>query len=142
MLKGFREFITRGNVVDLAVAVVIGAAFTAVVTSFTNNIIHPMINAITGSGTNGIGFYVGAHVPKNRVDISAFITAVINFVLVAAVVYFFVVVPMNAAAARRARKGPPPAEEESELDVLRAIREELRTGRGGNGESASDEAVS
>ena len=91
MLKGFRDFIMRGNVIDLAVAVVIGAAFGGVVKSLVDNIITPLISAVVGKPSlektaiytvNGSKFYFGS-----------FLSAVINFLLVAAAIYFFVIVP-------------------------------------------------
>jgi large conductance mechanosensitive channel len=106
MLKGFRDFILRGNVVDLAVAVVIGAAFGAVITAFVADIITPLIAAIFGQPDfsqltftiNGSKFMYGA-----------FINAVISFLLIAAAIYFVVIVPMNKLAERRAR-GQAPAD--------------------------------
>jgi large conductance mechanosensitive channel len=106
MIKGFRDFILRGNVVDLAVAVVIGAAFGAVITAFVADIITPLIAAIFGQPDfsqltftiNGSKFMYGA-----------FINAVISFLLIAAAIYFVVIVPMNKLAERRAR-GQAPAD--------------------------------
>ncbi|GAB17113.1 hypothetical protein GOEFS_019_00260 [Gordonia effusa NBRC 100432] len=100
MLKGFKEFILKGNVVELATAVIIGAAFTAIVTAFTNKIIQPLINAIP-IGTDkadGLGFQINDNA-NTFVDIGAVITAVINFLIVAAVVYFIIVLPYNKLAA-------------------------------------------
>src|SRR3954451_24207511 len=107
MIQGFKTFIMRGNVVDLAAAVVLGAAFSAVVTSFTNNIINPLIAAVGGTSVHGLGFQLVSGNPKTVVDIGAVITALINFLIVAAVVYFVVVVPMNRLAERR-RRGQEP----------------------------------
>src|SRR5262249_35987492 len=104
MFKGFRQFIMRGNVMDLAVAVVIGAAFTGVVNAFVTNIITPLIAAIVGKPdfsaltltiNSGVIFY------------GLFLNAVISFLLVAAAVYFFMVAPMNAWKARAARNAVP-----------------------------------
>ena len=101
MIKGFRDFIMRGNVVDLAVAVVIGAAFKSVVDAFVNNLITPLIGAIGGNRNfSSLAF----HINKSTFAYGAFLQALISFVLVAAAVYFFVVVPLNALAERRARK--------------------------------------
>src|ERR1700750_3087146 len=93
VIQGFKTFIMRGNVVDLAVAFVIGAAFTSVVTSFTNNIINPLIAAVGGTNVNGLAWKIGGDNNKTVVDFGAVITAIINFLIVAAVVYFFVVTP-------------------------------------------------
>jgi large conductance mechanosensitive channel len=104
MLKGFRDFILRGNVVDLAVAVVIGAAFGAVVRTFVDNIITPIIAAIFGQPTfAGLSFTIGEGVFKYGL----FINAVFTFVLIAAAIYFVVVVPMNKLAELRARGADP-----------------------------------
>lgn len=106
MLKGFRDFIMRGNVVDLAVAVVIGAAFGAVITSFVANIITPLIAAIFGQPNfSGLTFTIN----NSQFLYGSFINAVVSFLLIAAAVYFVVVVPMNKLAELRAR-GQAPAE--------------------------------
>ncbi len=127
MLKGFRDFIMRGNVVDLAVAVVIGAAFGAVVTSFTGNIVNPLIAAAGGANVNGLGFQIVADNPKTVVDIGAVITAVINFVIIAAVVYFVIVTPMNKLAELRKRgEAPEPAAPAEDVLLLQEIRDLLR----------------
>jgi large conductance mechanosensitive channel len=90
MLKGFRDFILRGNVMDLAVAVIIGAAFTAIVTALTTNIISPLLGALIGKPNFD---YMVGHVNGQEIKYGAFITAVINFLILAAVIYFFLVVP-------------------------------------------------
>lgn len=90
MLKGFRDFILRGNVMDLAVAVIIGAAFTAIVTALTTNIINPLLGAVVGKPNFD---YMVAHVNGGVVEYGKFITAIVNFLLIAAVVYFFLVLP-------------------------------------------------
>jgi len=104
MLKGFKEFVLRGNVLDLAIAVVIGAAFSNVVTAMVKDLITPLIGAVVGKPdfsalvvtVNGSPFLVGD-----------FLNAVIAFVLMAAAVYFLVVAPMNAWMARRKRGEAP-----------------------------------
>lgn len=90
MLKGFRDFILRGNVMDLAVAVIIGAAFTAIVTALTTNIINPLLGAVIGKPNFD---YLVGHINGGAIEYGKFITAVINFLLIAAVVYFFLVLP-------------------------------------------------
>src|SRR5688572_7670897 len=99
MLKGFKDFIMRGNVVDLAVGIVIGAAFTTVVSQFTKSFLEPLIKLI--SGGEGIG--AGAWIPREGVEFTyaAFINAIITFLLTAATLYFLVVLPMNKLAERR-----------------------------------------
>ncbi len=107
MFKGFREFILRGNVVDLAVGVVIGAAFGAVVGSFTKDILTPLIAAIVGKPDfSALVFTInGANITYGN-----FLNALISFLLVAAAVYFFVVTPVNALMARvkRGEVAPDP----------------------------------
>jgi len=106
MIKGFRDFILRGNVVDLAVAVVIGAAFGAVITAFVADIITPLIAAVFGQPDfAGLTFTING----SKFLYGAFINAVISFLLIAAAIYFVVVVPMNKLAERRAR-GQAPAD--------------------------------
>ena len=104
MLKGFRDFILRGNVVDLAVAVVIGAAFGAVVTAFVGDIITPLIAAIAGKPDfSNLTFTIN----HSRFLYGSFINAIVSFLLIAAAIYFVVVVPMNHMAARRAKGQDP-----------------------------------
>jgi len=103
MLKGFRDFILRGNVVDLAVAVVIGAAFTAVVNSFVEGIVTPLVAAIIGKPSFvDLTFTIN----NSRFLYGSVITALITFLSVAAVVYFFVVQPMNIIQ-ERLKPGKP-----------------------------------
>ena len=127
MIKGFKDFIMRGNVVDLAVAVVIGTTFTAVVTSVTNNIINPLIAVVGGRNVHGLGFQILSGNPKTVVDFGAVITAIINFLIVAAVVYFLVVTPMNLLAERRKRgEEPEPQAPAEDIVLLQEIRDLLR----------------
>ena len=105
MLKGFRQFLLRGSVVDLAVAVVIGGAFGAVVASLVKDLLTPLIGAVVGKPDfSGITFEVNA----SKFLVGDFINAIVAFVLVGAAVYFFVVVPMNAFEARMKRGEVPP----------------------------------
>ncbi len=97
MIKGFRDFIMRGNVIDLAVAVIIGAAFTAIVTSFVTNIITPLIAAIVGKPDFSA---LVLHVNGGIITYGTFLNSVISFLLLAGVVYFLIVAPMNYAIAR------------------------------------------
>lgn len=127
MIKGFRDFIMKGNVVDLAVAVVIGAAFGAVVTALVANIIMPLISALVGS-PNFDNFLV-LDINGNKILFGAFLTVLVNFLLIAATIYFVVVVPMNKITARAmARKGiveeEPPVD--PQLVILAEIRDELK----------------
>jgi large conductance mechanosensitive channel len=99
MINGFREFILRGNVIDLAVAVVIGAAFGAVVTSFVGDILTPLLGLLNLPDFSTASVTVG----EAEVRYGAFLNALIAFVLVALAIYLFVVQPMNAIEARRQR---------------------------------------
>jgi len=108
MLKGFREFIMRGNVIDFAVAVVIGAAFGAVITSFVGNILTPLIAAIFGQPDfSALTFTING----SKFLYGSFFNAVISFIFVAAAIYFVVVLPMNKLAERRARGADPTVKE-------------------------------
>jgi large conductance mechanosensitive channel len=100
MLKGFREFILRGNVIDLAVAVVIGVAFGAVVTAFVGDILTPLIAAIV---TKPDFSALSAHLHGSEIKYGLFLNALISFLLIAAAVYFTMVAPMNAWKERQAR---------------------------------------
>jgi large conductance mechanosensitive channel len=106
MLSGFKQFVLRGNVVDLAVGVVIGAAFGSVVTALTKDLLTPLIAALVGKPDfSAIKFTVNGSV----FPVGDFINAVVSFLLIAAAVYFFVVTPINALVARM-RKAPAPAD--------------------------------
>lgn len=128
MLKGFRDFVMRGNVIELAVAVAIGSAFTALVAQFGESFIKPLVGLAGGGGVNGGSFTID----DQRFDWGAFVNAVIFFVLTAAVVYFAVVAPYNAFEERRKRgQGPvdPPAPPDDVL-LLTEIRDLLREQQG------------
>ena len=120
MLKGFKEFISRGNMVDLAVGVVIGGAFGAVITSFTNDILMAIIGAIIGKPNfNSLTFALG----DATIAYGKFLTALLNFLLIALSIYFFVVVPMNKLAERRAKGegDEEPTNEERMVQLLEQI---------------------
>jgi large conductance mechanosensitive channel len=124
-LQGFKDFISRGNVVDLAVGIVIGAAFTALVTSFTESFIEPLIRAAgPGNVLGETGFFTLA---GEKFGWANFLNAIITFLLTAAVLYFLVVVPMNRLARRRAEGSEPEPEAPSEeVRLLTEIRDALR----------------
>ncbi|HVT18250.1 MAG TPA: large conductance mechanosensitive channel protein MscL [Thermoanaerobaculia bacterium] len=104
-MKGLRQFLLRGNVLDLAVAVVVGAAFGAVITALVKDLITPLIAAIAGKPDfSAIVFEING----SRFLLGDFINALLSFLLIAAAVYFFVVVPVNAFVARRQRGEVPP----------------------------------
>ncbi|MGW6376457.1 large conductance mechanosensitive channel protein MscL [Rhodococcus sp. NPDC055112] len=121
MLKGFKDFLLKGNVLDLAVAVIIGAAFTAIVTAFTGNVVEPLIAALGGSNEMGFGFQI-TDSPETFVNIGAVITAAINFVIIAAVVYFILIVPYNHAKERYMNQEE---KEATDIELLTEIRDLL-----------------
>jgi large conductance mechanosensitive channel len=127
VIKGFRDFIMRGNVVDLAVAVVIGAAFTTVVTAVTNNLIKPLIAAVGGSNEYGLAWQIRSGNPESVMNFGAVLSALINFLIVAAVVYFLVVTPMNKLAELRKRgEEPEPTAPAEDVLLLQEIRDLLK----------------
>jgi large conductance mechanosensitive channel len=126
MIKGFKDFLLRGNVVDLAVAVVIGAAFTQVVTSFTESFLRPLIGLVAGGGRTGGSFEVDGQ----TFAWGDFLNALVTFVLTAAVIYFLVVLPMKVLLERRrhGEEAGPVAPTQAEL--LAEIRDLLRAQQG------------
>ena len=102
-MRGFKAFLLRGNVVELAVAVVVGVAFGLVITAFVKDLVTPLVAALFGKPDFGALTFTINH---SRFLFGDFINSVVSFVIVAAVIYFFVVVPYTAALAR-ARKEPP-----------------------------------
>jgi large conductance mechanosensitive channel len=123
MFRGFKDFVFRGNVVDLAVAFVIATAFTKVVDTFVSAIVTPIINAFPGASVNGWGFSLrgGALKSKTFIDISTLINSLIVFTLTAAIIYAILVVPNQKL---RVRRGVPPAPP-TEVDLLTEIRDLL-----------------
>ena len=125
MLKEFRDFILRGNVIDLAVAVVIGAAFKAIVDALVKDLITPLIAAIGGQPDfSSISFTING----SQFLIGDFINNVVSFLIIAAVIFFLVVKPMNMVMTRALRKtatGAPPAPTKEEV-LLTEIRDALR----------------
>ena len=126
MLKGFKDFLLRGNVVDLAVAVVIGAAFAAVVSSFTDSFLTPLIGLVGGGGELGGTFSVAGQ----DFTWGAFLGQVISFLLTAAIVYFVVVVPMQKIIERRKRGEEAGPAEPTQVELLVEIRDLLRAQQG------------
>jgi large conductance mechanosensitive channel len=125
MLRGFKDFILRGNVVDLAVGIVIGAAFTALVNTFTDSFLKPLIQLIGGGNSSG---HTGSSYTVRGVtfDYGAFANGLLTFALTAAALYFLVVFPMNALAERRRRgQEPPPKAPSEEIRLLTDIRDAL-----------------
>jgi large conductance mechanosensitive channel len=134
MLKGFKDFILRGNVVDLAVAVVVGAAFSAIVTTFTNNMIQPLVNSITPPTSPGLGLQLVSGKVSTYIDFAAVITAAINFLIVAGVVYFVIVMPLNALKNRRKRGEEAGPAEPTDVALLAEIRDLLKAQASTNGD--------
>jgi large conductance mechanosensitive channel len=126
MLKGFKDFLLRGNVVELAVAVVIGTAFTALITAFTQSFLLPLIGLLAGGGVKGGTLTVD----KQDFTFGAFANALITFVLTAAVLYFLVVLPMKKIAERRMRGEEPGPVEPTQVELLAEIRDLLRAQQG------------
>jgi large conductance mechanosensitive channel len=125
MLKGFRDFAMRGNIVELAVAVAIGTAFAAVVKQFSDSFIRPLVGLVGGGGERGGAFTINGQ----TFDWGAFINAVIFFVVTAAAIYFAVVAPLNALEERRKRGQAPPDIPPSQEELLTEIRDLLRAQR-------------
>lgn len=127
VLKGFKDFLLRGNVVELAVAVVIGAAFTAVVDQFAESFLTPLVNLVGGGGQLGGAFAVDGQV----FTWGAFVSQLITFVLTAAVIYALVVLPMKALVERRARGEEPGPAQPTQVELLAEIRDLLRAQQAG-----------
>lgn len=137
MLKGFKEFLSRGNIVDLSVAVVIGTAFTALVSKFTDSIIQPLVDRIGAGEDTSYGILRISIGGGQAIDLNVLLSAVINFVLVAAVVYFFVVVPYN----RLRKKGEiedSADKKDTELSLLVEIRDLLSQSPGKSDDRATE----
>jgi large conductance mechanosensitive channel len=121
VLKGFKEFLARGNIVDLAVAVVIGTAFTGLVTKFTDAIIQPLINRIGAGKEASYGILQISIGGGQTIDLNVLLSAFINFVLVAAVVYFLVVLPYN----KLRTKDTAESAEDKQARLLTEIRDAI-----------------
>jgi large conductance mechanosensitive channel len=126
MLKGFREFIARGNVIDLATAVIIGAAFTAVVTAFTDHVVQPLISRVGAGGKSDYGILRIPLGDDVYIDLNAVLSAAINFLIVAAVIYFVIIVPFKKIKELDSKV----EEEETELTLLTEIRDMMRETNG------------
>jgi len=129
MLKGFKDFIARGNVIDLATAVIIGAAFTGLVSAFTDNVVQPLISRIGATPDSDYGFL---RIPLGNdiaIDFDAVISAAINFLIIALVVYFVIILPFKKLKERDSKVEA----EETELTLLTDIRDLLAT----NGSSSA-----
>ena len=125
VLAEFREFVLRGNLVDLAIAVVLGAAFGAVVTSLVTNMVTPLIAAIGGQPDfSDLHFTIN----ESQFNYGAFLNALLSFIVIAAVIFFLVVKPVNALLARNKAEDEPKAESPTpDVMLLTEIRDLLRT---------------
>lgn len=132
-MKGFKNFIMQGNVIDLAVGVVIGSAFTALIDAFVKNLIQPVINVFGGGNVDGLAFHITND--ATLVDIGAILSAIISFLITAAVVYFVFVMPIAQARAMARKSRGLPAEEEDpipeDVALLTEIRNLLQAQNGG-----------
>jgi large conductance mechanosensitive channel len=126
VLNGFKDFLLRGNVVELAVAVVIGAAFTAVVSSFTESFLQPLIGLVGGGGVSGGSTTVNGQ----TFTWGDFLNQVVTFVLTAAVIYVVVVLPLKAVAERRQRGAEAGPVVPTQVELLVEIRDLLRAQQG------------
>jgi large conductance mechanosensitive channel len=133
MLKGFKEFLSRGNIVDLSVAVVIGTAFTGLVTKFTDSIIQPLINRIGAGKDSDYGILRIGIGGGQTIDLNILLSAAINFILVAAVVYFLVMAPYE----RLRKKGEVEQAQDTELSLLTEIRNIIAATDGQSGETVT-----
>ena len=141
MLKGFKDFIMRGNVVELATAVIIGSAVSAIVTSVTDSIIQPIINSFGSAEVDGLGFQITDN-KSTLVDFGAVITAAINFLIIAAVVYFLIVMPLNklTEASKRRQGVDPEAPAPTSEELLAEIRDLLQA-QNADAVTAADKAL-
>ena len=120
-MKGFKEFVMRGNVIDLAVAFVIGLAVVALIGSIVTGIINPLISAIFGEpNLDSVGTFT---INGSLFSIGVVLTALVNFLLIAAAVYFLIVLPMNKLRERNAK--PAEADAPTETDLLTQIRDAI-----------------
>ncbi|APT92967.1 mechanosensitive ion channel protein MscL [Corynebacterium phocae] len=142
MFKGFRDFIMRGNVIELATAVIIGGAFTAIVNAVSDNLINPIIASFGSADVSGLGFQIRSGDPSTMLDFGAVITAILNFLIVAGVVYFIIINPMNKLSELTKDdkdvdpKDPAPTTEQ----LLAEIRDLLKNG--GQATAALDQTTS
>jgi large conductance mechanosensitive channel len=128
MLKGYRDFILRGSVLDLAVGVVIGAAFTAVVSSISTGVLTPLVARVAGAESAEIAISIGG---GQSIDLGIVINAGMAFLITSTVLYFVVIVPVNRIRALIRQDGLDPTEnlEPADVILLREILEELRKSR-------------
>jgi large conductance mechanosensitive channel len=126
VFKGFKEFLSRGNIVDLAVAVVIGTAFTALVTQFTDSIIKPLVNRVGVNEQSNLGVLRISIGGGQAIDLNNVLSAAINFFLIATVVYFLVMLPYNTLR----KRGEVEQADDAQIVLLTEIRDLLAQGNG------------
>jgi large conductance mechanosensitive channel len=124
MIKGFKEFIMKGNVVDLAVGIAIGVAFTTLVAAFGTYFVNPIVAVAGGDNPQGFGFEITNE--ATFVNIGAIINALIVFVVTMAVIYFAIVVPMERMQSLRKRGEEEPEATQEDIELLREIRDALQ----------------
>lgn len=121
MLKDFKDFLMRGNVIDLAVAVVLGTAFTAVVSSVVKGVIEPILATVGGHDAGGLGFRLVSDKPATFIGVGSILTAIIDFIIIAAVLYFVMLVPI-----RKLMRGKDKSTAATEVELLTEIRDLLQ----------------
>jgi large conductance mechanosensitive channel len=126
MANGFKEFLSRGNIVDLSTAVVIGTAFTGLVTKFTESVIQPLVDRAGGGGKSSVGMLKIDIGDGQFIDFNVVISAAINFIIIAAVVYFLVVLPYTTLR----KRGEVEQAQDTELTLLVEIRDLLAESSG------------
>ncbi|MQY29770.1 large conductance mechanosensitive channel protein MscL [Nocardia aurantia] len=132
MLKGFKDFLLRGNVIDLAVAVVMGTAFVAIVTAFSSGIINPLLAVFGGTGELGLGFRLISDKPATFIAAGPIITALLNFLVIAALIYGLVVLPANKARTRWGGGIPDGATDNELLHQIRDLLADERASKDRN----------
>lgn len=127
-MKGFKDFVMQGNVIDLAVGIVIGGAFTALINAFVESVIAPVIAIFGGNSQIGFAFQIIPGNPATTMNLGALISAVISFLITAAVVYFVFVLPMNKAREldKKRRGISEEVTELTDIDLLTEIRDLLK----------------
>ncbi|MGW6425431.1 large conductance mechanosensitive channel protein MscL [Nocardia sp. NPDC055053] len=133
MLKGFKDFLLRGNVIDLAVAVVMGTAFVAIVTAFTSGIVNPLLAVFGGSNEAGLGIQLVADKPATFIAIGPIITAFINFLLIAAILYFVLVLPATMAKKRFSEEDEKLSDNEVLIEIRDLLAQQGSTSNGKHG---------
>ncbi|GGN74193.1 large conductance mechanosensitive channel protein MscL [Nocardia rhizosphaerihabitans] len=133
MLKGFKDFLLRGNVIDLAVAVVMGTAFVAIVTAFTSGIVNPLLAVFGGSNEMGLGVQLVAGKPATFIEIGPIITAFINFLMIAVILYFVLVLPATMAKKRFSKEDEKLSDSEVLIEIRDLLAQQGTTSNGKHG---------